>query len=299
MHPTPERAHFYSSSGGNAGLACVTAARALGRPATVVVPLSTKPLMIAKIRTAGAEAVIQHGESWREADTYLREVVMREVHGAVYVPPFDHQHVWDGNASLVQELEERPAAMVCSVGGGGLFCGVQIGLERRGWGDVDVLAVETEGAESLNKSLRAGSCVELDEITSIATSLGAKKVASKAFELGSRGNVKSVVLSDAEAAMGCWRLADDERFLVEPACGVSVAVCYEGRLKKMMPHLNPESKVVIVLCGGSNATLEMLVEYRRTYGSVEKILPNVGEIASSLTAPNGSCQRISAPGKSY
>ncbi|KAL9123448.1 MAG: hypothetical protein Q9175_008364, partial [Cornicularia normoerica] len=44
-HPTPHLTHFYSSSGGNAGLACVTAAHSLGRPATVVVPMTTKPLM--------------------------------------------------------------------------------------------------------------------------------------------------------------------------------------------------------------------------------------------------------------
>lgn len=33
--------HFYCSSGGNAGLACATAARDLGSPATIVVPTST------------------------------------------------------------------------------------------------------------------------------------------------------------------------------------------------------------------------------------------------------------------
>ncbi|KAL9127432.1 MAG: hypothetical protein Q9217_003701 [Psora testacea] len=287
-HPTPDLIHFYSSSGGNAGLACVTAARTLGRPATVVVPLTTKPLMIAKIKTMGAEEVIQHGESWREADAYMREVVMQGKDGAVYVPPFDHEDVWDGNASMIDELAERPDAVVCSVGGGGLFCGVQLGLERRGWGDVEVLALETGGAESLNKSLREGRCVELEEITSIATSLGAKMVAAKTLELGQRKNVRSAVLSDAEAAMGCWRLADDERMLVEPACGINVAVCYDGRLRKLMPHLTSASKVVIVLCGGSNVTLETLVEYRKTYGAMEKSLPYVEDLVNSVTVPNES-----------
>ena len=210
---------------------------------------------------------------------------MADKAGAVYVPPFDHVDVWNGNASIVDELVERPDVIICSVGGGGLFCGVQIGLERRGWEDVPVLAVETKGAASLYESLRAGSLQSLTEVTSIATSLGAKTVASKAFELGQKPNVTSAVLSDAEAAMGCWRIADDERVIVEPACGVNVALCYDGRLKKLMPSLREESKVVIVLCGGSNVTLETLVDYRRQYGYLEKKIPFVEDLASSLTHP--------------
>ena len=275
----------------------MTAARALGRPATVVVPQNTKSLMIAKIKTAGAEEVLQFGESWWEADLHLREVVMAGKEGAVYVPPFDHWDVWDGNASIVEELDERPDAVVCSVGGGGLFCGVQLGLERRGWGDVPVLALETEGAESLNRSLTEGRCVELKEISSIATSLGAKRVAVKTLELGKRENVKSAVLSDAEAAMGCWRLADDERFLVEPACGVNVALCYDGRLRKLLPHLNTDSKVVIVVCGGSNVTLETLVAYRKQYGHIEKRMPDIGDIASEVSAPNTHATEYTLRGK--
>ena len=243
--------------------------------------------MIAKIRNAGAEEVVQYGESWAEADAFLREGVMKGKEGAVYVPPFDHEDVWDGNASMIEELVEKPDVVICSVGGGGLFCGVQLGLERRGWEDVSVLAVETEGAESLNMSLKEGRVVELENIRSKATSLGAKRIADKAFELGQRDNVRSVVLSDAEAAMGCWRLADDERFLVEMACGVSVAVCYDGLLRKLLPDLTPESQVVLVLCGGSNITLEMLMMYRKKYGGIEKAMPDVGEIPSSVTAPDG------------
>ena len=243
--------------------------------------------MIAKIKTAGATEVIQVGASWFEADKFLREELLAKDKNGVYVPPFDHPDVWAGHATIVEELPEKPDALVCSVGGGGLFSGVQIGLEKRGWGDVNVLALETEGAESLAESLKKGELVTLPKITSIATSLGAIRVGEKTFEMGKRKNVTSAVLSDAEAAMGCWRLADDERLLVEPACGINVAVCYDGRLKKLLPHLTKESKVVIVVCGGSNVTLEMLCEYRKKYGAVERQTTSDQEIPSTLTAPNG------------
>lgn len=41
-----------------------------------------------------------------------------------------------------------------------------------------------------------------------------------------------MVLSDAEAAMGCWRLADDERIDVDAAFGIDVAVYYDGGLQR-------------------------------------------------------------------
>ncbi|KAL9616368.1 MAG: hypothetical protein Q9160_008762 [Pyrenula sp. 1 TL-2023] len=272
--PSSKPVHFYSSSGGNAGLACVTAARYLNLPATVIVPLSTKPMMIAKLRAAGATDVVQIGASWQEADDYLRNEVLAKLteHEGIYVPPFDHEMIWEGVSTMVDEIKsqlspgEKPDGIICSVGGGGLFCGVMRGLDRHGWGDVPVLAMETIGADSLSQSLKAGRLVTLPGITSIATSLGAVRVAEQAFKYGQRSNVKSVVFEDAEAAMGQWRLADDERLLVDTACAVSVAPCYDGRLHQLLPGLAPESKIVVIICGGNAVTVEEVMKYKEMFG---------------------------------
>ena len=179
-----------------------------------------------------------------------------------------------------------PEAIVCSVGGGGLFAGIIQGLDQVGWSNVPVLAVETQGAHALNESLLNGKMVTLDKITSIAGSLGASRVAEKAFEYALRSNVRSAVLSDAEAAMGCWRLADDALMLVEPACGVNVALCYEGRLEQALGRkLTPDTKVVIVLCGGSNVTLDMLRGWKQEYGHIEKCFHTDLEVPSSWSEP--------------
>ncbi|KIX09051.1 uncharacterized protein Z518_00129 [Rhinocladiella mackenziei CBS 650.93] len=79
-------------------------------------------------------------------------------------------------------------------------------------------------------------------------------------------NVVSVVLEDASACEACWRFLDNERMLVEPACGVSVALAYNPDiLKRYVENLGPESKVVIVVCGGSKISLALLNRYRQTY----------------------------------
>ncbi|KAJ4423512.1 catabolic L-serine/threonine dehydratase [Gnomoniopsis sp. IMI 355080] len=286
---TSQQIHFYCSSGGNAGLACITAANTLKQPATVVVPLSTLPHMVQKLRDLGAD-VVQIGESWAVADKHLREVVIPKFESehpgakAVYVPPFDHQDVWDGAETMVTELERQMTesfgskidGMVCCVGGGGLLCGIMQGaqkLKESGYGSPKVIAVETIGGDSLDASVKAGELVTLPAITTIATSLGAVRVAEEAFEWTKRagGDLINVVVTDKESVMAMARFLDEARMLVESACGASIATVYNGNLREQLGKgLSNEDwagkNIVVVVCGGSNISLSMLEKYKVEFG---------------------------------
>lgn len=313
--------------------------------------------MVEKLRKAGARDVVRHGETFSEAGEFMRDVLMKgssegDEEGEkeaekevvkIALHPFDHEAIWEGNSTLVDELVEQvPAvagdgseeaggyddmvlpvdAIVCSVGGGGLLNGLVIGLERRrrqlalqrtvsstlkGQGKpTHLVAVETRGTDSLAAAMEKGSLVSLPKITSQATSLGAIKVSERTLQYAIHPpegvQVHSTVLSDADAARGVLRLVDDERVLVELACGVCVEaaigdasrvektkkrkrVVDEGygddrlssgeesdasspenplrsKLKELVPDLGPESRVVIVVCGGSNVTIDGAVEWR-------------------------------------
>ncbi len=58
-----------------------------------------------------------------------------------------------------------PDVIIVAVGGGGLMNGVLEGLHRIGWGDIPVVAMETEGAASLNACAVSGEWKQLDAIT--------------------------------------------------------------------------------------------------------------------------------------
>lgn len=298
--PSPDddssNVRFFCASGGNAGLACATSALALGRPATIVVPETTSAYMVSKLQSLGAD-VRQRGANWAAADAHVRELMAQHepAGDAVYVPPFDHPDVWAGAASLVEELEEQfPSvagggapldAVVCNVGGGGLLCGVMEGLERHrddshavlsaaDGSAPRVLAVETYGAHSLYASVEAGELVTLPKITSIATSLGAPRVADKTFEWTRRAGPQGLVcttVTDAEAVMGCVNFLEDARILVEVACGATIATVYNGALRRhvgkgMADEEWAAKNVVLVVCGGSSINLDLLRKYRDEYG---------------------------------
>uniref|UniRef100_A0A803K6Q2 L-serine deaminase n=1 Tax=Xenopus tropicalis TaxID=8364 RepID=A0A803K6Q2_XENTR len=247
--------HFVCSSGGNAGLAAAYSARMLSIPATIIVPITTPTFTIQRMKDEGASVFVV-GEILDEAIEHAKELV-RNNPGWVYIPPFDDPLIWEGHTSLVKEIKaslpSKPGAIALSVGGGGMLCGVVQGLREEGWDDVPIIAMETRGAHSLNAALQAGKLVTLPEITSVAKTLGAKTVGAQTLKVAQEHPVFSEVISDQEAVMAIEKFADDEKMLVEPACGAALAAVYSNvaeRLKKE-GKLSPDlSSLVIIVCGG-------------------------------------------------
>ncbi|GIZ51795.1 pyridoxal-phosphate dependent enzyme [Noviherbaspirillum aridicola] len=247
---------FVCPSGGNAGFAAAVAGKALGVRTTIVVPETTPESVRQRIRDIGAELLV-HGSVWDEANDHALRLC--EAPGAMYIPPFDHADIWDGNATMIDEAAGQADfdVVVCSVGGGGLMSGVLQGLQRNGLGHVPLIAVETEGAASLHAAIKAGELVTLPAITSIAGTLGARRVAREALDWTRRHEVRSVLVSDARAVAACRRFADDMRTLVEPACGAALAVGYDA-----LAVLQDFSRPLFIVCGGIGVDLAKLEDWK-------------------------------------
>ena len=235
---------FVSSSGGNAGLAVAYAGRKLGVPVTVVVPETATERAKELIRMEEA-TVIVHGVAWDQAHSYAQTMAKAST---PLIHPFDDPLLWEGHASLIDEVAQaglRPDLLVCSVGGGGLLQGMFTGLDRNGWQDTAVLAVETEGAASFGAALQAGHPVTLPAMKTIANSLASARVCDTVVQSALSHAVRSALVSDAQALSACQRFAHDHRILVEPACGAALAALYET------PQALGDARVVLgVVCGG-------------------------------------------------
>jgi L-serine/L-threonine ammonia-lyase len=245
-------------SGGNAGFATAIAAASLGLSACIVVPHTTPESTRARIRKTGAEVIV-HGKVWDEANQRAKEISQDA--DTEYVPAFDHPVLWEGHSTLVDEVLDvcpQMDAMVTSVGGGGLLAGILTGLMRHGRTDCRIIACETEGAASFAAAMKAGHPVRLPRIDTVATSLGAAKVAPWPVQRLRDFPHQCVVLSDEDAIMGVVRFASDLRQLVEPACGVSLAVAYLDH-----PAIADAHDVVIVVCGGVSVSAQLVAGWAR------------------------------------
>lgn len=249
------------ASGGNAGMAAALAARACDVPVTIVVPQTTPASVRDAIASRGASVVV-HGAVWDQA--HERALALARKSHAVYVHPFDDPLLWDGHASLIDEVVRAGVAFDCvvaSVGGGGLLAGIVEGLRRNGLQDVPVIAVETEGAASFAAALAAGVPVTLPAITSIATSLGARRVAPHLLDLARQREIVSIVVSDRQAVQACSQFADAMRVLVEPACGASLAAL--GAHAAVFARFKAP---LIEVCGGMGVSLARLAQWKTDCG---------------------------------
>ncbi|KAF4516939.1 hypothetical protein B566_EDAN005540 [Ephemera danica] len=198
--------HLISASGGNAGLAVTLSGKLLNTPVTVFVPSSTPQLVRERIVQLGGHVTV-HGDNFGQAND--RAVEESKKPGCSYIHPYLHPETCTMIDEMAIQLEgRRPGCLLVSVGGGGLLRGLLVGLERHGWLQVPVIALETHGADCMHQAVKAGKVVELPAITSIAVTLGAKAVFPDLLEVLPKFNVHNRVITDAQALEACLRFAE-------------------------------------------------------------------------------------------
>ncbi|KTC86656.1 pyridoxal-phosphate dependent enzyme [Legionella brunensis] len=238
---------FVASSGGNAGVAVAYAGMKLGIPTTVFIPCTSNPIYINEIKSYGAQVIIS-GNVWDEAHQAALSFAREK--NAAYIPPFDDPVIWEGHATMIDEIKEiglKPDVIIAAVGGGGLACGILQGMHQNGWVDIPLIAVETVGADAFYQSIQAKKRIILEKITSKATSLGAKQIAARLFQWASEHAIRNIVVKDEEAESGCRAFAKDKRILVELSAGAALSLVYAKH-----SALQEYQSILVIVCGGIN-----------------------------------------------
>ena len=238
-----------TASQGNHGMGVVFAAKQLGVSAAVYLGKNAAPARVEQLKAMGAEVVL-YGDSWDEANQRAMEVAKAE--GKAFVHPFDDANVMAGQTTIFVELMQqipKVNVVIASIGGGGLISGI-ISAAQYFSPSTQVIGVETVGADSMYQSRQAGKIVELPAITSIATSLGARRTEQAQFEIVTKYAADVVAVPDAMAIQSMLELLNEDKLLVEPAASCILAAITNGQIQ-----VKVDSNVVVVLCG-ANVTLE-------------------------------------------
>jgi threonine dehydratase len=145
----------WTISAGNAGQGVAYAARKAGVPCTVVVIETAPQAKIERMKALGAKLIpVSHDIAWNAME-------QRAFPGAegTFVHPFDDHDFIVGHATMGLEiLEDAPdtAAVIASIGGGGLITGVG-GAIKLLKPEVKIFGVEPETAAPMALSLAKGS----------------------------------------------------------------------------------------------------------------------------------------------
>jgi threonine dehydratase len=154
--PDSERKRgVWTISAGNAGQGVAYAARQAGVPCAVVVIQTAPKSKLERMRALGAKLIpVPYDVAWRALDE-------RSFPGAegTFIHPFDDDNFIAGHGTMGLEiLEDAPdtAAVIASIGGGGLITGVGSAIKAL-QPDIKVFAVEPETAAPAALSFKIGS----------------------------------------------------------------------------------------------------------------------------------------------
>jgi threonine dehydratase len=240
----------YTASAGNMAQGVAWAARALGIPATVVVPDTAPRAKLDAIERLDATVVsVPYDEWW----STMRDHGRRGMRGT-FVHPFADRHVMAGNGTIALEILEDLAdvdAILVPWGGGGLTCGIAT-VARALRPALRVYACEIEGAAPLSASLAAGEPLAIENRRSFIDGIGGRGVFSDIWPLARELVSSSLLASVEQVAEAVRLLARRSRVVVEGAGAAPLAALRANAAR--LPQ-RPRRAVCIVSGGNIDAAV--------------------------------------------
>lgn len=231
-------------SAGNHAIATAFAAQVFGTTAKVVMTQSANPSRVAACKAYGAEVVM--ADDVHQAFDLVRQI--RDEEGRFFVHPFEGPSVALGTGTVGLEVCEQVSdfdAIIIPVGGGGLIGGISNAV-RQLRPDAEIIGVEPEGADSMHRSFASGKPESIEQVTTIADSLGAPFAMPFSFELTRKNVDRLTMIDDGQIKKSMGFLFQSMSIAVEPACAASTAALL-GPLRESLQG----KRIVLIMCGSN------------------------------------------------
>ncbi len=238
-----------TASAGNMAQGVAWAARAIGVPATIVVPEQAPEAKLAAIERLGGQVrKLPYDDWWNILVTGNPDGIE-----GLFVHPVSDPAVIAGNGTIGLEiLEDLPDvdAVVIPYGGGGLTTGIASAIRALRPGTKIITAEPATGC-ALRAALAAGHPVDAGYSASFVDGAGSGKVLDSMWPQVSRLVDEALAIPLDEVAAAIRLLAERARVVAEGAGALSVAAALAGRAGS--------GKVACVISGG-NINLSTLAE---------------------------------------
>ncbi len=244
--PAERRANgVVAFSSGNHAQGIARAAKRLGMPALIVMPLDAPQVKVDGVRSDGAEI------HFYERNTQSREEIAAEIaeeRSAVLVPSFDDPMIVAGQGTcgleFAAQVDPPLDHLICCAGGGGLISGIALAFEGVS-PSTKIWTAEPEGHEDWARSLEAGEVVSNEPGTrSICDAILTPKPGQITWAVGSRLLSGGCIVSD-DHVKEAMRLAHRHLDLtVEPGGAAALAAALFA-----LPEEAKGKRVGVILTG--------------------------------------------------
>ena len=280
-----------AASAGNHAQGVALAAQILGIKATIFMPEgATLPKYQATVGY-GAE-VIFHGKTIDEALMAASEFSNET--GAVFIHPFDHEHIVAGQGTMGLEiLEQNPEVktIVVCTGGGGLLAGTALAIKSLR-PDIKVIGVQAEMAAAYPPSLAAGSPQMLPKMSTMADGIAVGKPGEVPFQIIQQHVDEIRTVSEASLARALLLTLERSKLQVEAGGIAAVAAIlddpdsFEGPVVASLSggNIDPLLLSRVMRTGLATSGRFLMVQVRLTDqpGSLAKLLACVAELGTNI-----------------
>ncbi len=180
-----------------------------------------------------------------------------EENGMVFIPPFDHIKIIEGQGTVgIEILEDRSDIdlLFVPVGGGGLSAGVGSAFKIFS-PKTKVIGVEPEGAPSMMEALKAGHPVTLENIDQFVDGAAVKRVGDLTYSICKEVLDDMHLVPEGKVCSTILQLYNEDAIVVEPAGALSIASLddYAELIK---------GKTVVCIVSGSNNDIDRMQEIK-------------------------------------
>ena len=242
-----------TASAGNHAQGVALSAKHLGIRAVIVMPKTTPDIKVEAVRALDAEVELA-GDHYSEAQVHC-DLLARE-RGLTFVHPFDDPLVIAGQGTIADEIvRQHPrdlSAIFVPVGGGGLIAGIGAYVKSV-MPEVRVIGVEPVDSDAMNRSLKAGHPVSLENPGLFADGVAVRQVGKHTFPIVQATVQEIVTVNNDEICGAIKDIFDDTRTIVEPAGALAVA-----GLKVYAERSGERGKEFVALLSGANMNFDRL-----------------------------------------
>ncbi|MFX1374729.1 MAG: threonine/serine dehydratase [Promethearchaeota archaeon] len=233
-----------TASSGNHAQGIALAAKFLGIPAKILVPINISETKLRKIKQYNV-TIIQEGD-FDEIEVKARYLSNQE--NRTYISAYNDIDIIAGQGTITLEIFEEledTNVIIVPIGGGGLISGIAFAAKTLN-PNIKIIGVQTKGASTMYESWKAGKIVDIQEFNTLAEGLlGGIESDAITFKIIQK-YVDEIRLVDEESVMEAIKILwKKEGQIVEGAGATVVAYILERKWKFR------NKNVVTIISGGN------------------------------------------------
>jgi len=236
------------ASAGNHAQGVAFSCKLLNIKGVIYMPAITPKQKINQVKMFGGNniEIVLIGDTFDECQTHAQAYT--EKNNMVFIPPFDHIKVMEGQGTVGKEILEEQSNIdfvFVPIGGGGLCAGLGSYFQTYS-PQTKIIGVEPTGAPSMKEALKAGKPVVLESIQRFVDGASVKKVGDQTFAICKDVIADMLLVPEGKVSSTILQLYNEDAIVAEPAGALSIAA-----LDQYAQHIKGK-KVVCILSGGNN-----------------------------------------------